>query len=125
MRRSGRLRAKRLKPGVTGRAALDRSAYRALLRDLARRAAARCEVPWCRTVWRLDPHHIVKRSQGGADALENLTLICRTHHDQTDAAYTDGRLVVTMTAAGPQFQVVTRPRHLGVIDAVPEADVRA
>jgi len=29
----------------------------------------------------LDVHHIVHRSKGGTDALDNLTLLCRRHHN--------------------------------------------
>ncbi len=29
---------------------------------------------------RLDPHHIQRRSQGGADTVENLVTLCRAHH---------------------------------------------
>ena len=29
-----------------------------------------------------DPHHIVKRSKGGSDNLENLISLCRIHHEE-------------------------------------------
>jgi hypothetical protein len=29
---------------------------------------------------RIDPHHILMRSQGGLDTLDNLVSLCRTHH---------------------------------------------
>jgi len=29
----------------------------------------------------LDPHHVVKRSQGGDDVAENVITLCRKHHD--------------------------------------------
>ena len=29
----------------------------------------------------LDPHHIVRRSQGGTDSPFNLVTLCRAHHD--------------------------------------------
>jgi len=44
----------------------------------------------------LDVHHVVKRSQGGSDFdLDQLVALCRWCHDQTDAPYQRGRLVVT------------------------------
>lgn len=43
----------------------------------------------------LDIHHVVKRSQGGADTPTNLVRLCRGHHDATDFAYMLGRLVIT------------------------------
>jgi hypothetical protein len=30
---------------------------------------------------RLDPHHVLMRSQGGKDIAENLKTLCRAHHD--------------------------------------------
>ena len=30
---------------------------------------------------RLDPHHILRRSQGGQDSPDNLVTLCRAHHD--------------------------------------------
>ena len=30
---------------------------------------------------RLDPHHILRKSQGGPDTVDNLVLLCRAHHD--------------------------------------------
>lgn len=40
-----------------------------------------------------DSHHIIKRSAGGADLLENLLYVCRTCHDRFDAPYGQGRLI--------------------------------
>ena len=59
---------------------------------------------------RLDIHHVVKRSQGGSDFdLDQLVALCRWCHDQTDAPYERGRLVVTALGAGQfTFEVVAR-----------------
>ena len=59
---------------------------------------------------RLDVHHVVKRSQGGSDFdLDQLVALCRWCHDQTDAPYERGRLVVTAVGAGQfTFEVVQR-----------------
>ena len=32
----------------------------------------------------LDPHHIIKRSQGGHDTKENVITLCRKHHDMAE-----------------------------------------
>jgi len=32
----------------------------------------------------LDPHHIIKRSQGGDDVKENIITLCRKHHDMAE-----------------------------------------
>jgi len=56
----------------------------------------------------VDIHHVVKRSQGGSDFdLDQLVTLCRWCHDQTDAPYERGRLVVTALGAGQfTFEVV-------------------
>jgi hypothetical protein len=55
-------------------------------------------------------HHVVKRSQGGSDFdLDLLVALCRWCHDQTDAPYERGRLLVTTLGDGQfSFEVVTR-----------------
>jgi len=57
-----------------------------------------------------DVHHAVKRSQGSSDFdLDQLVALCRWFHDQTDAPYERGRLVVTALGAGQfMFEVVQR-----------------
>ena len=56
-------------------------------------------------------HDVVKRSQGGSDFdLDQLVALCRWCHDQTDAPYERGRLVVTSLGAGQfTFEVVVGP----------------
>jgi len=40
-----------------------------------------CQSPFCEAGWPLDnPHHIVKRSAGGKDVVNNLVLTCLTCH---------------------------------------------
>jgi hypothetical protein len=55
-------------------------------------------------------HHVVKRSQGGSDFdLDRLVALCRWCHDQTDAPYERGRLVVIASGAGHfTFEIVQR-----------------
>jgi len=48
------------------------------LRD--RDCRGRTLVPDLACLGRLDPHHLVRRSQGGSDQPENLVLLCRAHH---------------------------------------------
>ena len=58
----------------------------------------------------LDVHHVVKRSYCGSDFnLDQLVALCRWCHDQTDAPFERGRLVVTALGAGQfRFDVIRR-----------------
>jgi len=53
---------------------------------------------------------VVKLSEGGSDFdLSQLIALCRWCHDQTDAPYERGRLVVTALGAGQfRFDVIRR-----------------
>ena len=62
-------------------------AWRAIKAALWQRAEGHCEVPWCKEAAQ-DPHHVIKRSQGGPDTLDNLVALCRRHHDATDLPQT-------------------------------------
>jgi len=110
MKRGGRLRAKRLREGVTGRPNVNRTLWEAMKRALWVRARGRCEA--CRSVsGPLDPHHVQKRSQGGDDSLWNLVLLCRPCHQRTDAPFQTGRLLVEVVdgpdgRAVPRFQIM-------------------
>ena len=83
------------------------------------RAGWRCQA--CGVRRRLDVHHVMKRSQGGSDFdLEHLVALCRSCHDQTDAPYERGRLVVTVLGAGQfTFEVVVRAGSAAVPPRVP------
>jgi hypothetical protein len=80
----------------------------------------------------LDVHHVVKRSQGGSDFdLDLLVALCRWCHDQTDAPYERGRLVVTALGAGQfTFEVVqqaargTSPASVPIFAHVGKTDTR-
>lgn len=53
------------------------------------------------TAVRLDVHHVIKRSRGGSDFdLDHLVALCRACHDQTDAPWVKGRLVITPLGGG-------------------------
>jgi len=58
-------------------------------------------------------HHILKRSQGGSDFdLDQLVALCRWCHDQTDAPYELGRLVVSALGDGQsRFELVKNERR--------------
>jgi hypothetical protein len=49
----------------------------------------------------LDPHHVVKRSQGGLDTATNIVCLCRPCHEHTDLAEdNENWLGVEATAPG-------------------------
>src|SRR5262249_19537185 len=86
-------------PRALGRPAASVSEWKLIRQTVLARAGWRCQA--CGVRRRLDVHHVMKRSQGGSDFdLENLVALCRWCHDQTDAPYERGRLVVTALGAG-------------------------
>ena len=96
-------------PRARGRRAASWAEWASIREQVLARAGWRCQA--CRVRRRLDVHHVVKRSQGGSDFdLDQLVALCRWCHDQTDAPYERGRLVVTALGAGQfTFEVVQRP----------------
>jgi hypothetical protein len=65
------------KPVVTSRAS------RAIPPAVRRLVAARdsgCTIAGCTSRYRLEPHHIIHRSDGGTHDPENLTTLCWFHH---------------------------------------------
>ena len=63
------------------------------------RARWRCQA--CGSPTPLDVHHVLKRAQGGSDFdLDWLAALCRACHEQTDAPYARGRLMVIPLGAG-------------------------
>ena len=94
-------------PRAQGRRAASWPEWAAIREQVLSRAKWRCQA--CR-LRRLDVHHVVKRSQGGSDFdLDQLVALCRWCHDQTDAPYERGRLVVTILGDGRfRFETVTR-----------------
>jgi len=91
-----------------GRPAASVSEWKLIRQSVLARAGWRCQA--CGVRRRLDVHHVMKRSQGGSDFdLDHLVALCRWCHDQTDAPYERGRLVVTALGAGQfTFEVVQR-----------------
>lgn len=93
-------------PRAIGRPAASISEW-AIIRDLVlTRAGGRCEA--CGRCARLDVHHVLKRAQGGSDFdVNQLVALCRACHEQTDAPYAKGRLIVTRLGEGQfVFRVV-------------------
>jgi hypothetical protein len=95
-------------PRAQGRQAASWPEWAAIRELVFARAGWRCQA--CGVRRRLDVHHLVKRSQGGSDFdLDRLVALCRWCHDQTDAPYERGRLVVTALGAGQfTFEVIER-----------------
>jgi len=95
-------------PRALGRRAASRSEWAAIRSKVLSGAGWRCQA--CGVRRRLDVHHVVKRSQGGSDFdLDQLVALCRWCHDQTDAPYERGRLVVSALGAGQfAFEVIQR-----------------
>ena len=95
-------------PRATGRRAASREEW-AAIRELAL-ARARWVCQACGLRRRLDVHHVIKRAQGGSDFdLNTLVALCRSCHEQTDAPYARGKLVVTPLGLGQfTFEVVQR-----------------
>jgi 5-methylcytosine-specific restriction endonuclease McrA len=108
----GRAAAYRVKAGgprALGRPAASRSEWASIRTVVLSRASWRCQA--CGVRRHLDVHHLVKRSQGGSDFdLTRLIALCRWCHDQTDAPYERGRLVVTALGDGQfRFDIIKRP----------------
>ena len=65
--------------------AVDRATWRALSLACATRDNFRCVVCLRHPARGVQAHHIVPRSQGGPDRLENLVSVCVEHHRIMDA----------------------------------------
>ncbi len=93
----GRAARRRLRAGgprATGRPAATVAEWAPIRELVLARAHWACQACGSRT--RLDVHHVLKRAQGGSDFdLDRLAALCRRCHEQTDVAYSRGRLVVT------------------------------
>lgn len=89
-------------PRAIGRPAASVAEWKTIRQQVLARAGWRCQA--CGIRRRLDVHHVMKRAQGGSDFdRDRLVALCRWCHDQTDAPYERGRLVVTALGGG-QFQ---------------------
>ena len=89
------------RPG--GRERATRALWEAVKAMVRFRAEGRCEA--CRgTAGPFEHHHVLKRSQGGADHVWNVAYLCRTCHAATDQPYSKGRLVMSFFYAPPGFE---------------------
>lgn len=101
--RVGRAARRRIRAGgplAVGRPSASLEAWKEIRAEILARARWRCQA--CRLpTYRLEVHHIQKRAQGGSDFDRNrLIALCRPCHAQTDAAFAQGRLVITPLGAG-------------------------
>src|SRR5947199_7009460 len=99
-------------PRASGRRAASWADWAAIRDKILARAGWRCQA--CGVRRRLDVHHVLKRAQGGSDFdQDRLVALCRWCHEQTDAAYERGRLVVTSLGyAQFSFDVVKTVRRV-------------
>ena len=108
--RLGAAARRRIKAGgslAKGRPSLPLVEWNALKARVFLRAGWRCE--HCHRKLHLDPNHVVKRSQGGADTDDGVVALCRSCHDLTDWPYARGRLIVTPLGGGRfRFHTVTK-----------------
>ena len=79
---------------AVGRDSVSVEEWTRRVREVYLREGGLCANPACGRPMG-DAHHIIKRSQGGSDELTNLIGLCGRCHKRTDAAWEDGRLVVT------------------------------
>ncbi len=83
-----------------GRPSASLEAWREIRARILARARWKCQACGLPT-HRLEVHHIRKRAQGGSDFdLDRLIALCRACHAQTDAAFAQGRLVITPLGDG-------------------------
>lgn len=112
--RLGAAARRRIKSGGVlskGRPSLSLVEWNALKARVFLRAEWRCE--HCKRRTRLEPHHVIKRSRGGEDTVDNVVALCGGSggcHAWTDAPWASakGRLIVA--ALGQRrfrFDVVT------------------
>ncbi len=81
--------------------------------DVYRRAGYRCEAPGCTARADLHEHHLVFRSRGGGDELENRVVLCEAHHKllhESARLAAAGRAPdgVTWTKAGTRYRCERR-----------------
>ncbi len=94
MGRASRRRIRAGGPLALGRPAANLEQWREIRAQVLARARWVCQACGIRS--RLDVHHVVKRTHGGSDFdLDRLIALCRDCHAQTDAPFSQGRLVIT------------------------------
>jgi hypothetical protein len=66
--------------GVERETTRARKALPAHIERHVRERDPHCRVPGCNATRRLQPHHLVPCCRGGADAIDNLAMVCPYHH---------------------------------------------
>ncbi|MDA2915398.1 HNH endonuclease [Nitrospinae bacterium AH_259_B05_G02_I21] len=66
------------------RVRLKKEAFARLRTKVFQRDRWRCRNPYCRSPRNLTVHHLVKRSQGGSDHIDNLITLCWACHEQVE-----------------------------------------
>ncbi len=109
MGRASRRRIRAGGPLALGRPSASLEQWREIRAQVLARARWACQACSVRT--RLDVHHVTKRTQGGSDFdLDRLIALCRACHEQTDAPYAHGRLVITARGQGRfTFEIMQGP----------------
>lgn len=79
MKRGKPLKARSASGARRNKGAVPTDIYEAVLaRDGG--CVARALMPEVTCWGRIDPHHVLRRSQGGPDHVDNLVSLCRAHH---------------------------------------------
>jgi len=101
-RRLGQAAIERVRAGgklAVGRESVSLIAWRAIVGAVKARAHGLCEVGgWVHRGD--DPDHVVPRSAGGADRMENVIFLCRFHHEQKNWEFSRGRLLIRADGRG-------------------------
>lgn len=102
-------RPKAVGPRVKGRPAVSVTAWRAIVADLIQRCGSRCEVPWCRHLAALQPHHVIPCSLGGSDDVDNVLMVCDSCHRRFDFAFIKGKHVAE-TVGNEKYRIALEYR---------------
>lgn len=104
-------------PRAIGRPAATVTEWAEIRELVLARARWACQA--CGSRSRLDVHHVLKRSQGGSDFdLDQLVALCRRCHEQTNAPYARGRLVVAALGAARFWFTLVKGAGKGATEVV-------
>lgn len=96
-------------PRVKGRPSVSASAWRAIVADLIAQCRSRCEIPWCRNLAALQPHHVKPCSLGGEDSPDNTLMVCDACHKRFDWPFSKGRHVAE-ALGGESYEIALEYR---------------
>ena len=91
-------RTTRLRPGKRSRGVPADIRTTVALRDGG--CVARTAIPSVACWGRLDPHHVLRRSQGGPDTPDNLVTLCRAHHEYVHGHPAEARALGFLRSPG-------------------------